>query len=276
METGNSIDCTLGSNSQGVIYQALETPSIQSSEYSYFHSAPSSAFLQTIHEQPTDLSDFLQQVDPENWVFIHGIFAHYGFTVNDIYLMTCCQLTAITLPNDMVYITRFWNKLVQFKKSNASISSTNAIVETSNIDLLRILQWAVENDMKGSKVLKGLYSSNNKKGLTGNDRVDLAHIILSYLKEHEVPSDDQILTQLAEEIMQYFKGEDKDAYFSVKKINNRTVKSGKLFNKKYNIRRPQKSNKPSKQPIENDHIYTIMSIFSSLDSGNIIKTSFTQ
>lgn len=88
---------------------------------------------------------------------------------------------------------------------------------------------------------------------------------MTYLKEHQLDASDDLLTQFATEIQENYKGEDKDAYFQILHINNRTIKRGKLFNKKYNIKRENpKLSKPSK---EDEQMSTIMTIFSSLDSG---------
>lgn len=170
MSSQDSANFLPNSSSQETLaYHTLQPSSTDNSNQDY-------ATTENTYDQylsNTDLFSFLRKVDPENYLFIHGIFQFYNFTVEDVQMMTCCQLTAIVLPKDMVYIVRFWNKLVEFKKCNATVPRNRATVDMTNVTLINILNWAVEKDMKGSVILKGSFSSNITKCLNGTNQMDL-------------------------------------------------------------------------------------------------------
>lgn len=219
-------------------------------------------------EPVIELFDFLQKVDPENCQFIYGVLTYYSFTKKDVLMMKCCQLTALATPRDMVYFVRFWDKLTRYKNNSPPITE-HTIEDVFDIKLVDILTWAVEKEIKGAITLKGLFGSKSSNGLSGTSQIDLTQIIISYLMEKRIKITDEILEELACQIKDNFKGESKDAYFKITKLNNRTVKTGKLQNKRYNIKREKTVTaiKPSK---DDEIIDTIMSVFTSIESGKSI------
>lgn len=253
------------SSSTGTTYQQ----SFSSIESTYQQSSSSTGpTYQELVTMPTGMSSFLHQIDPENCEFFLGLFHYFKFEVSDVMLMKCCQLTPLVDINHMVKAVRFWDKLEHFKKMNPSYMTVNykqTINPASPNNLIDILTWAVSSNIKGASVLKGLFASLTLKGLTKPGQTEITNIVIKYLKEHNIEITDDILENMAGQLEQYYRGESKDTYFKVEERNGRTYKSGKLWNKKYNAKRDKTvaTNKATDEKAD-----TIMSIFSSFDSGD--------
>lgn len=183
--------------------------------------------------------------------------------------MTCCQLTPLVYPKDMVYVTRFWDKLLRYKQA-ATLNTIKAIpiqVDINNIQLKDVLNWAMGKNLNGSVILNGLFNSTSNLGLSTINQKNLTSIILNYFNDSDVDITDKLLDDMATQISINYKGENKDVYYKVVKVNDRITKKGKLVNKKYNIRRQKVTktqNSGGPESVMND---TIVSIFTSIESG---------
>lgn len=260
---------TITTNSEIYTITSLNPQNSQDSHEQPVNELNSSEYNNKLHT----LEFFLKQVDPENWSFFCNVFSACNFTVNDIMIMKCCQLSAIMYAKDMFLAVRFWNKLDNFKQSNmAYIQSTTEqpIPDLScdeNIKLLNIIDWGIKEGLRGAIFLKGLFGSNTCQGLLSSRQSDLTNIILRFVNDQNLKASDQLFLNLADQIAENYPGESKEAYYKITVVNNSTTKTGKLYNKKYNINRKKPTEKNGSQNISEN---TIKSLFFLFEPGKFI------
>lgn len=244
------------------------TTGLNSSQASYFDlQPPFNLSNQTETTVVSELAQFLFEVYPENWNLFFTAFSAVNFTVDDILIMKCCQLTPLFYTKDMVYVVRFWNKLENFKLNSNCSKATVVIQDTLSLKLLDILTWGIQKEIRGAIILKGLFSSNTCKGLSKTSQSDITNIIIRYLVEHNVDLTDDVLKDMAFQIDSSYNGESQESYFSLTTINNKTLKTGRLVNKKYNIKRGTTEAKVEPTAISKN---TIVSLFSEFCPGKCL------